>query len=148
MEYEKLIDRIKEHEGYSNMVYLDSMTPPNRTIGYGHLCRSDEKWDDDKHYDQKHLEKVFEYDFAIAVRGADEILKDCPNISEIAREVVIECVFVLGKTGFSRFKRCIDALSKSDYQSASEELKDSVWYKNQATNRVHYLSQILESIEQ
>lgn len=147
MDYQELKERIKEHEGYRNKVYLDSMTPPNRTIGYGHLCRADEKWDDDKQYDHRHLEKVFEYDFAIAVRGADEILKNCPNIHEKAREIVIECVFVLGKTGFSRFKRCIDALSKSDYQSASEELKDSVWYKNQATNRVHFLSQILEGIE-
>jgi GH24 family phage-related lysozyme (muramidase) len=146
MDYQELKERIKEHEGYRNKVYLDSLG--KRTIGYGHLCRADEKWDDDKQYDHRHLEKIFEYDFAIAQKGADEILKDCPNIHEKAREVVIECVFVLGKTGFSRFKRCIDALSKSEYQLASSELKDSVWYKNQATNRVHFLSQILEGIEQ
>ena len=56
MEYEELINRIKEHEGYRNKVYLDSLG--KRTVGYGHLCRADEKWDDDKQYDHKHLDKI------------------------------------------------------------------------------------------
>ena len=48
MDIETLKEHIKKEEGFRNQVYLDSMTPPNRTIGYGHLCLPNEKWDDDK----------------------------------------------------------------------------------------------------
>ena len=60
MEYQKLKEEIKEHEGYRAMVYNDILG--KRTIGYGHLCRDDEKWEDGKNYDHRHLEKIFEYD--------------------------------------------------------------------------------------
>ena len=67
MEFETLREEVKEHEGYRNKVYKDTLG--KRTIGYGHLCRDDEKWEDDKQYDHRHLEKTFEYDFSIAYRG-------------------------------------------------------------------------------
>ena len=146
MEFEELKERIKEHEGYRNSVYLDSMTPPNRTIGYGHLCRSDEKWDDDKQYDNKHLEKIFEYDFNIALNSAKRVT-DFDKLHPKAQEVAIECCFVLGAKGFSSFKRTIEHLNKGRWTDASAELKNSLWYRNQATNRVSALCEILESIK-
>ena len=39
MEFETLREEIKEHEGYRNKVYKDTLG--KRTIGYGHLCRDD-----------------------------------------------------------------------------------------------------------
>ena len=144
MEYEELINRIKEHEGYRNKVYLDSLG--KKTVGYGHLCRVDEKWDDDKQYDHKHLDKIFEYDFNIALNSAKRVT-DFDKLHPKAQEVAIECCFVLGAKGFSLFKLCIGHLNEGRYTNAAEELKDSLWCKKQAFNRVSALCQILESIK-
>ena len=43
--YEKLKDRIKTHEGFRNFCYKDSLG--KKTVGWGHLCKSDENWNDD-----------------------------------------------------------------------------------------------------
>ena len=46
--YEELKSEIKEHEGYRDTVYLDSLS--KRTVGFGHLCVEDH-WEDGKQYD-------------------------------------------------------------------------------------------------
>ena len=51
---EDLEKRIKHHEGYRNMVYRDTLG--KRTIGWGHLCRKDETWEDDTEYPEEVLQ--------------------------------------------------------------------------------------------
>jgi len=53
----------------------------------------------------------------------------------------------LGAKGFSSFKRTIEHLNEGRWTDASAELKNSLWYRNQATNRVSALCDILESIK-
>ena len=39
MNYDKLLESVKKHEGYRNKVYLDTLG--KRTVGVGHLCVED-----------------------------------------------------------------------------------------------------------
>ena len=39
MNIDRLLKSVKEHEGYRNKVYLDSLG--KRTVGVGHLCVED-----------------------------------------------------------------------------------------------------------
>jgi len=142
MAFEELKERIKEHEGFRDEIYRDSLG--KRTIGYGHLIVHTDNFKDFVKYSKEELEETFEKDFQEAVSGASRIL-DLDKIHPKAKEVVIECVFVLGATGFSRFKRCVVALEEQRYNDSSAELKDSLWHK-QATNRVNALAKILESL--
>ena len=48
MNYDKLLESVKKHEGYKNHVYLDTLG--KRTVGVGHLCVED-FWEDGKEYD-------------------------------------------------------------------------------------------------
>jgi len=142
MDFEELKEHIKKEEGFRNQVYLDSMTPPNRTIGYGHLCLPNEKWDDDKIYDSKELNKIFEYDFNIACKDAEKLIaKD--SIHPDAFCVLIDMCFNMGSPRVSKFKKMFAALETQDYQTASKEMLDSKW-ANQVPNRARRLSEIME----
>jgi len=142
MGFEELKERIKHHEGFVDSIYRDSLG--KRTIGYGHLIVYTDDFKDGKKYSKEELEETFEKDFQNAVEGASRIL-DLDKLHPKAKEVAIECVFVLGASGFSRFKRCVIALEEQRYNDSSAELKDSLWFK-QATNRVETLAKILEDL--
>ena len=142
MGYEELVKRIKHHEGFRDSIYRDSLG--KKTIGYGHLIVHEDDFVEGRSYSKKELEETFKKDFLKAVDGANRIL-DLSKIDPKAQDIVIEACFVLGVTGFSRFKRCVIALEEHRYKDSSDELKDSLWYK-QATNRVETLAKILEKL--
>jgi lysozyme len=139
--YEDLKSRIKKHEGFLSKVYLDSLG--KATIGYGHLLTEDDDFAEGIIYDKDILEDLFEKDFAIAVKGAEELLKGY-EIALIAKEVIIEMVFQLGKTGVSKFKNMFAALKEHDYSRAAAEMLNSAWYR-QTPSRCEELSDLMKS---
>lgn len=124
--YEQLKNRIKTHEGYLSKVYLDSLG--KATIGYGHLLTEDDDFVEGIIYDKDILEKLFINDFNNAIQGATELLQDY-TVAPLAREVIIEMVFQLGKTGVSKFKNMFAALKEYDYTRAASEMLNSAWYR-------------------
>ena len=144
MDMDRLKDSVKQHEGYSNKVYLD--THGKRTVGVGHLCVED-FWEDDKEYSEKFLLEILEKDLGQAIIGARELMMehDCIDINEKAEEILIEMVFQLGKTGVSKFRKMWDALAEKNYIGASYEMLDSRWAK-QTPNRAKSMAQIMKAI--
>ena len=126
MNMDRLLQSVKKHEGYRNKVYLDTLG--KRTVGVGHLCVED-FWEDDKEYEEKFLMTILEHDLQTAIKGAERLLKDCPVLDDLAKEIIIEMVFQLGETGVSKFKNMIKALKIPDYQTAAIEMLDSKWAK-------------------
>ena len=59
MNYDKLLESVKKHEGFRDTVYLDTLN--KRTVGFGHLCVEDH-WEDGKKYDKEYLEDILEKD--------------------------------------------------------------------------------------
>ena len=123
--YEELKSEIKEHEGYRDTVYLDSLS--KRTVGFGHLCVEDH-WEDGKQYDKEYLEEIFEKDFNIALTDANKILENKP-VNHIAREVIIELVFNIGMPRTKKFVKCLAALDNEDYNEAGNQILDSLYAK-------------------
>ena len=126
MEMSRLLQSVKKHEGYRNKVYLDTLG--KRTVGVGHLCVED-FWEDNKEYEEKFLMTILKHDLQTAIKGAERLLKDCPVLDDLAKEIIIEMVFQLGETGVSKFKNMIKALKIPDYQTAAIEMLDSKWAK-------------------
>ena len=139
--YEDLKSRIKKHEGFLSKVYLDSLG--KATIGYGHLLTEDDDFVEGVIYDKDILESLFEKDFSKAVQGAEELLKGY-EIALIAKEVIIEMVFQLGKTGVSKFKNMFAALKEHEYSRAAAEMLNSAWYR-QTPSRCEDLANIMKS---
>lgn len=139
--YNDLKNRIKKHEGFLDKVYLDSLG--KRTIGYGHLLTEEDDFVEGVIYDKDILEALFEKDFNIAVQGATELLTGY-TVAPLVREVIIEMVFQLGKTGVSKFKKMFEALKEYNYTIAAREMLNSVWYR-QTPSRCEELSNMVRS---
>ena len=139
MSFEDLKARIKEHEGYSETVYKDTLG--FETGGYGHKIIPGE----DIPTTQNGWDALFEKDFQTACDGADRILGDC-DIDITAREVVIEMVYQMGEGGVSKFKNMLSALREGRYTDASDEMISSLWYQ-QTPNRASALSLIMREID-
>ena len=139
----RLLKSVRDHEGYRDQVYLDSLS--KRTVGVGHLCVED-FWEDDKKYSEKFLMEILEKDLENAISGAEELLKGC-NLPSLAKEIVVEMVFQLGKTGVSKFRNFLAALQGDSPQwlKASEEMLDSRWAK-QTPNRAKGMSEVIASL--
>ena len=143
MNMDRLLKSVKQHEGYRNKVYLDSLG--KRTVGVGHLCVEDH-WEDHKEYSEKYLMKVLKDDLKNAIEGAERLLKGCRILDSLAREIVIEMVFQLGETGVSKFKNMLKALEEGpDYKTAATEMLDSRWAK-QTPNRAKKMSDHMRSL--
>ena len=137
MNMDRLLQSVKKHEGYRNKVYLDTLG--KRTVGVGHLCVED-FWEDNKEYEEKFLLTILEHDLETAIKASERLLKDCPILDSLAREIIIEMVFQLGETGVSKFKNMLKALKEGPhYQTAASEMLDSRWAK-QTPNRAKAMS--------
>ena len=138
MNMERLLASVKKHEGYRNKVYLDTLN--KRTVGVGHLCVED-FWEDDKEYEEKFLMTILEHDLETAIKGAERLCSNSPDIDDLAKEIIIEMVFQLGETGVSKFKNMWKALEQSppEYSTAASEMLDSRWAK-QTPNRAQGMS--------
>ena len=141
---DRLLKSVKAHEGYRNKVYLDSLG--KRTVGVGHLCVED-FWEDGKEYEEKFLLTILEHDLKSAIKSAEELCSDCPDLDDLAKETIVEMIFQLGKTGVSKFRNMWKALQHDppNYEQASIEMLDSRWAK-QTPGRAKEMSEHMRSL--
>ena len=144
MNMERLMQSVKAPEGYRNRVYLDSLG--KRTVGVGHLCVEDH-WEDNREYSEEMLMKVLKDDLKNAIEGAEELCSDCPDLDDLAKEIIVEMIFQLGKTGVSKFRNFWKALrlDPPDYDTAATEMLDSRWAK-QTPGRAKEMSGHMRSL--
>ena len=136
----ELKERIKEHEGFRDVIYKDSLG--FATIGYGHLVLPTDDFVEGQQYSREVLDAVFDKDFQNAVDNANKLIGDIP-LEYQAREIICEMVFQLGIGGVSKFKNMWKALEDGDYHTASVEMLDSRWAK-QTPSRAKKLSNIMK----
>ena len=138
---EEIKSRIKEHEGFRDTVYSDSLG--FATIGYGHLVLPTDNFVEGTTYPKEMLEEVFDNDFKIAHDSANELLADIEH-NHIVKGVIIEMCFQLGKPRVMKFKRMWEALKNNDLETASKEMIDSNWHK-QTTKRCERLANVMKN---
>lgn len=136
----KLSQRIKRHEGFSDKVYLDRLGNP--TIGYGHLIKKNEDFKNNKKYNRKLLNYIFNKDLSKAIKDYNKIFKRHRIPKEI-EEIIIEMIFQLGIKNFLKFKKMIKAIKKYNFLEAKEEMLNSRW-NQQAPRRVRNLVAIID----
>ena len=127
MNYDKLIESVKKHEGFRDVVYRDTLN--KRTVGFGHLCVEDH-WEDGKKYDKVYLEKILEDDLQYAINQGEGMCKDL-KVSDDAKFLIIEMIFQLGSAGIQKFRRMWSALGEDppNYKEAAVQMLDSRWAK-------------------
>jgi len=125
-EWQDLLHRIKEHEGFRNTIYLDTLG--KATIGYGHLVVDDDAYIEGQVYSEELLYKQFGLDFDKAFLQAQELWEDY-HLPHTAQEIIIEMVFQLGMGGVSKFRKMWEALKDRDFEEAAAQMLDSRWAK-------------------
>ena len=142
MNYDKLIESVKKHEGFRDVVYRDTLN--KRTVGFGHLCVEDH-WEDGKKYDKEYLEKILKEDLQYAINQGEGMCQDL-KISDDAKFLIIEMIFQLGSAGVQKFRKMWEALTEDppNYFEAHVQMLDSRWAK-QTPNRAGEMSEKMQS---
>lgn len=128
----RLVEKIKESEGFVGNNYEDSLGIP--TIGYGTKLP----------LTQAEAETI------LAIRLNDKIshlLQEKPIVLRLPQdkqEVLFEMAYQLGVGGLLRFKMMWLALENFDYKVAAAEMRDSKW-RLQTPNRAEKLAQQMEA---
>lgn len=145
MNYDKLLESVKKHEGFRNSVYEDTLG--KRTVGYGHLCVEDH-WENNKPYDKKYLEEILEKDLQYAINQGEGMCQDL-KVSDDAKFLIIEMIFQLGSAGVQKFRNMWSALREDppNYKEASVQMLDSRWAK-QTPNRAQEMAGHMKSCSQ
>ena len=128
MNLQRLEDSIKRNEGFRDVIYLDSMTPPNKTLGYGHLVKPDENFIEGKRYNRKVINRIFQYDFVIAQNDCKKLTKGM-DLPDEAMEVVCELAYQLGINRLKKFVKFFGFLKQKKYVDAGFELENSLLYR-------------------
>ena len=137
MNYDKLMESVKKHEGFRDTVYRDTLD--KRTVGFGHLC-VENHWEDGKKYDKEYLERILKEDLQYAINQGEGMCKDL-KISDGAKFLIIEMIFQLGSAGVQKFRKMWSALEEDppNYEEASVQMLDSRWAK-QTPNRAQEMA--------
>lgn len=145
MNYKTLKKEIMDDEGVRYEIYLDHLGYP--TVGIGHLIKKD-----DPEYGKpigtkvtsERVGELFIADAESAIKDCKKLFSNFDTIPEDIQHVLVNMMFNLGYTRFSKFKNFKAAIDVRDWQKASIEGRDSLWYK-QVPNRAKRLMDRLQN---
>jgi len=146
---ETLKERIKGHEGYSPIPYLD--TNDNWTIWYGHKLKGSPIPAEAEELLLKAAKITLDHDIAVAI---EETWRLPPafrkQLNEARAGVVTEMIFNMGRPNLMTFKRFIQAVIERRFDDAAFEMlvgkdpnKDSKWVEDVGKKRVIELAEIM-----
>ena len=133
----KLIESIKEHEGYVGIVYKDSLGID--TIGYGFAIK-------DLELDRDICDIILERKLHNLEDSVNLKFSWFMYMPQEIKDVVLEMCYQLGVNGFSKFKKTISFLQDRQFEEASVEMLDSLWAK-QTPNRAKELSDRVKEVD-
>ena len=147
MDIQKLRQEIEADEGNVHEIYLDHLNLP--TFGIGHLVR-----DTDPEYGQdvgtpvseERVNSCFDSDIQGTITDCKNLFDNFDDLPEEAQRIIANMMFNLGRPRLSRFLKMKQHVDNRDFISASEEMKNSKWYR-QVTNRAERLCQRMKDIK-
>ena len=134
MNLDRLIESLKQEEGFRGIPYEDKLGIP--TIGYGtKLPLSEEE-----------AELLLKHRLDKKILELNEKEPFFLELPQKAQEVIANMAYQLGVGGVLKFKKMWAALKKGDYQKAADEMLDSKWAREQTPNRAKKLAEIMRSL--
>ena len=146
MDIERLKEEIKDDEGYKNEIYLDHLSL--KTLGVGHLIKeTDPEYDLEvgTHIEDERVNELFEQDINVTIDECRKLYYDFDKLPEEAQLIICNMMFNMGRPRLSRFHKMKRAVENRDWKEASNQMKDSKWYR-QVTNRADRLCNRMENI--
>ena len=121
----EVMSMIKQHEGFRERVYLDTMGVP--TGGFGHAFHLGSS------LPEVIWHEIFYHDYQQAVRDYEVLDLD---IDPVRRAVVLDMLFNLGLPRLLKFKNTLTAVREGDWEQAAQGMENSKWYGQVRTRAV------------
>ena len=147
MNIEKLREELKIDEGVKYEIYLDHLSLP--TCGVGHLIKeTDPEYglDVGTEISEERVNELFDEDIKVTLDECTYLYEDFYTLPEEAQLIIANMMFNLGRPRLSRFLKMKKHVDNRDFVSASEEMKNSKWYR-QVTNRADRLVERMKAID-
>ena len=144
---ERVREQLKIDEGVVYAVYLDHLDLP--TLGIGHLIL-----EGDLEYGQSvgtpvtedRVNSLFDIDLNVSLKECEVLYgADWNEFPEEVQEILVNLMFNVGRPRLTKFKNMNAALLEGNWQRASEEMVDSLWYR-QVGLRAKRLVERMETI--
>ena len=126
----ELLSSIRKHEGFRAKVY--NCTEGYPSIGYGFAIK-------DLVLDEDIANIILQRKLEALVRSIESKFSWYADLPNSVKDVVIECCYQLGLSGFGKFKKSIAHLENEEWELAADEMLDSRWAV-QTPNRAKALS--------
>lgn len=133
---ETLEEMIERHEGCRLLPYIDSVGV--QTIGIGHNLH--------KPLTYAAVRQIFRDDLNDATNECLHAFPWFADLTEPRQWVLIDMCFNLGLTKLLQFKRFLLACERGDYDTAANEMLDSLWRK-QVKSRALELAALMRGTE-
>ena len=130
-DFNKLIERILENEGFKSKPYQCSEGVWTMGHGITYLTEEESKRIVADRIAEKHL-------------GLGSTLDWYDDLPPGVQGVVLEMTFQMGTSGMLKFKKMIKAMADKEWAKAADEMKDSRWYR-QTPGRCERLADIVAS---
>ena len=138
--------RLRSAEGEHESIYNDSRG--NLTMGIGHrITKEDPEYGkpEGTPISDERREELFKTDMDRALSEARRVVPNYEALPPKAKSIVTEMAFQMGGKGLAGFKKFGEALSRGDYETASEEMLRSYWAK-QTPKRARRLASEMKRI--
>lgn len=112
------IQLTKSYEGFRDHIYQDQYN--NWTVGWGH------KLELQGFVPKDACQILFRHDYEQAEADFEKLNL---SLDPIRRIILIDLLFNMGLSGVIKFERMLRALQRRDFESASQELMDSKYFK-------------------
>ena len=146
MDIGKLRDELKIDEGVKYEIYLDHLSLP--TLGVGHLIKDTDPENGlpvGTKIEEERVNELFDEDIQVTIQECKYLYNDFDDLPEEAQRIIANMMFNLGRPRLSRFLKMKQHVDNRDFVSASEEMKNSKWYR-QVTNRAQRLCDRMANI--
>ena len=146
MNIEKLREELKIDEGVKYEIYLDHLSLP--TCGVGHLIKETDPefgLEVGTKIDEERVNELFDEDIKVTLQECTYLYDDFYDLPEEAQLIIANMMFNLGRPRLSRFLKMKKAVDNKDWIEASNQMKDSKWYR-QVPNRADRLVQRMKDI--
>ena len=147
MNIEKLREELKIDEGVKYEIYLDHLSLP--TCGVGHLIKETDPefgLEVGTKIDEERVNELFDEDIKVTLDECTYLYEDFYTLPEEAQLIIANMMFNLGRPRLSRFLKMKKAVDNRDWIEASNQMKDSKWYR-QVPNRADRLVERMKAID-
>lgn len=148
MNIEECKEQIKRHEGEVLEIYEDNLG--YKTLGVGHLCRSQDPeytWELGRPVSQEIVDLYFDDDFEKHYQEAMHILgeqEDWDAMPESVQHVLVNMCFNLGSSRLRKFKNMLKACREHDWKEMASQMEDSRWFNQVGRRSVELQEMVLD----